>query len=97
WDIERKQIIRTLDYDPCKTNANCRTHFTEDGKYLFEISQKESLLLMYRVDDNQLLEKLFINSLLPHIEVFKDRLILCSDNELILLCINERDSSSSIR
>ncbi|CAF4105784.1 unnamed protein product, partial [Adineta steineri] len=95
WDIERKQIIRTLDYDPCKTNANCRTHFTEDGKYLFEISQKESLLLMYSVNDNQLLEKIFIDSLLPHIEVFKDRIILCSDNELILLCINERDSSSS--
>ncbi|CAF1301333.1 unnamed protein product [Adineta steineri] len=107
WNIERKQIIRTLHYDPCKTNATCRTHeehtdnndkyFTEDGKYLFEISQKESLLLMYSVDDSQLLEKLFIDSLLPHIEVLKDRLILCSNNELILLCINETDSSSWIR
>jgi WD40 repeat protein len=68
--------------------------FTEDGKYLFGISQKESLLLMYRVDNGELLEKLFIENLLPHIQVFKDRLILSSSNELFLLCITETDSPS---
>jgi hypothetical protein len=68
--------------------------FTEDGKSLFGISQKESLLLMYRVDDGELLEKLFIENLMPHIQVFKDRLILSSNDELFLLCITEMDSSS---
>jgi hypothetical protein len=68
--------------------------FTEDGKYLFGISQKESLLLMYRVDNGELLEKLFIENLSPHIQVSKDRLIVSSNNELLLLCIIETDSPS---
>jgi WD40 repeat protein len=68
--------------------------FTEDGKYLFGISQKESLLLMYRDDDGQLLEKLLIENLSSHIQVSKDRLILNSNNELLLLSITGRDSSS---
>ena len=65
--------------------------FTEDGKYLFGISQKQSLLLMYRVDDGQLLEKLFIENLSPHIQVSKDRLILSSNNGLLLLGLTETD------
>ncbi len=68
--------------------------FTEDGKYLFGISQKESLLLMYRVDDGQLLEKLFIENILPHIQISKNYLILSSNNELLLLYIAEKDLSA---
>jgi hypothetical protein len=89
-------------YDPTKhrlcnqiePKLFCDTYcFTENNKYLFGILQKESLLLMYRVDDGQLLEKLFIENLLPHIQVSKDHLIISSNNKLLLLYITEKDSS----
>jgi hypothetical protein len=75
--------------------------FTEDGKYLFGISEKESLLLMYQVDNDQILEKLFIENLSPHIQISKNRLIVNSNNEILLLSIIESadiiSSSSSLK
>ena len=68
--------------------------FTEDGTYLFGVSQKESSLFMYRVDNGQILEQLFIENLLPQIQVVKDYLILNSNHELLLMCIIDNEASS---
>ena len=67
--------------------------FSDDRKYLFGISCQESILLMYRINDGQLLEKLFIENLSPLMETSKDRLVLCCNNKLILISITEKDSS----
>ena len=68
--------------------------FTEDYKYLFGISSKESLLFMYRVADGQCVEKLFIENLSPLIQVSKDYLVLKRNDELLIILITEKDISS---
>ncbi|CAF3842914.1 unnamed protein product [Rotaria sordida] len=67
---------------------------TEDGKYLFGISQKESLLFMYRIDDWKCLEKIFIDNLSPLLKVSNDCLILLRNNELLLISIIDQDAST---
>ncbi|CAF1181265.1 unnamed protein product [Rotaria sordida] len=67
---------------------------TEDGKYLFGISQKESLLFMYRIDDRKCLEKIFIDNLSPLLKVSNDCLILLRNNELLLISIIDQDAST---
>ncbi|CAF1601312.1 unnamed protein product [Rotaria sordida] len=67
---------------------------TEDGKYLFGICQKESLLFMYRIDDRKCLEKIFIDNLSPLLKVSNDCLILLRNNELLLISIIDQDAST---
>lgn len=67
--------------------------FTEDNKYLFGISCKQSLLFIYRVADGQCVEKIFIEDLSPLIQVSKNYLVLKRNNELLLILITEKDIS----
>jgi len=67
---------------------------TDDGNYLFVISHKESMLLMYRVNSGKRIEKLFIENLSLLIQATIDRLILTRNNELLLISIAEKGSST---
>ena len=91
YDVDTGKLNAPIGSKTYCCDAFC---FTEDGQYLFGISQQESFLLMYRVNDGELVEKVFIENLLPHIQVCKDRLILSSNDELLLLCITSTDSPS---
>ncbi len=68
--------------------------FTEDENYLFVVSHKESMLLMYRVDNGKRVEKLFIENLSVLIQATTNRLILTRNNKLLLISIAEKGSSS---
>lgn len=65
---------------------------TDDGKYLIGLSSKESILLMYQVNNCKLLEKLFVEHLTPLIQATKDRFFLCRNSELILMSVAERST-----
>ena len=68
--------------------------FTEDGQYLFGISHKQSLLLMYAAENGKCLEKIFIENLSVCIQATMDRLILSRNKELLLMSIVGKRTST---
>lgn len=92
YDISKKlrgeiQLETTLD-------ALC---FTKDGEYLFAIGQKESLLMMYQVDNGKRLEKLFIENLSVFIQATRDYLLVSRMDEVLFMSINAGDKCLSKR
>ncbi|CAM4833811.1 unnamed protein product [Rotaria magnacalcarata] len=73
---------------PC--DALC---FSEDADYIFVIYHEESMLLMYQVNNGKCLEKLFIENLSQHIQSTRNRLVLWSNNELLLMSITGQRTS----
>jgi WD40 repeat protein len=71
-----------------RSNISCDALcFTSDGKYLFGISHKHSILLMYEVNTGKRLEKLFIENLSPLIQATKDCVVLSRNNKLFMMLI----------
>jgi hypothetical protein len=63
--------------------------FSENGKYLFGISKKESFLFMYQVDNGKCLEKLFTENIPLLIQATPNRLILNCNNQLVFISIHK--------
>ena len=88
-EIMRDQIRSSV---PCNTFA-----FTDDGDYLFGVSQRDSSLFMYEISDAQCLGKLYIENLSPLMKISNDRVILSRKNELVMLSITAGNQSSCDR
>jgi WD40 repeat protein len=77
-----------------RPNISCDSLcFSNDGKYLFGIALKKSILLMYEVNTGKCVEKLFVENLSPLIQATKDRLVLSCNDKLFMMSIAGRNAS----
>jgi hypothetical protein len=84
YDIEK------FSYGIIRLKTLCDTLcFSEDEKYLFGISSKESFLCMYQIDNGKCLEKLFIENISLFIQTITNRIILNCNNQLVFILINK--------
>ncbi|CAF3406935.1 unnamed protein product [Rotaria socialis] len=84
------QMLRGTIQVPNCCDALC---FSEDTEYLFVIDREESMLLMYQVNNGKCLEKLFIENLSAQIQTMDDRLVLLSNDEMLLISIAKQHTS----
>ena len=81
WRIgeEKSSVVEGCD--------QIRLSMSDDGNYLHGVSYPDSSLLMYQTSDGRCVEKLYIENLSPMIQISNDRVIISTNNELVMVSI----------